>query len=55
MVQTAPNLLYVNPSTGNDSASGSQVTPLKTITKAIQQATAGSSIRLTPGTYNASL
>ena len=53
MVQAAPNLLYVNPSTGNDSASGSQVTPLKTITKAIQQATAGSSIRLIPGTYNA--
>ncbi len=53
MVQALSNLLYVNPSTGNDSASGSQVTPLKTITKATQQATAGSSIRLMPGTYNA--
>jgi hypothetical protein len=53
MVQALSNLLYVNPSSGNDSASGSQVTPLKTITKAIQQSTAGSSIRLTPGTYNA--
>ena len=53
MVQALSNLLYVNPSTGNDSASGSQGTPLKTITKATQQATAGSSIRLMPGTYNA--
>ena len=53
MVQALSNLLYVNPSTGNDSASGSQVTPLKTITKATQQAIAGSSIRLMPGTYNA--
>jgi parallel beta-helix repeat protein len=52
MVQALSNLLYVNPSTGNDSASGSQVTPLKTITKATQQATAGSSIRLMPGTYS---
>ena len=53
MVQAPSNLLYVNPSTGNDSASGSQATPLKTITKATQQATAGSSIRLMPGTYSA--
>ena len=53
MVQAPFPLLYVNPSTGNDSASGSQGTPLKTITKAIQQATAGSSIRLMPGTYSA--
>ena len=53
MVQAPSNLLYVNPSTGNDSASGSQMTPLKTITKAIQQATVGSSIRLMPGTYSA--
>jgi parallel beta-helix repeat protein len=53
MVQALSNLLYVNPITGNDSASGSQVTPLKTITKATQQATAGSSIRLMPGTYSA--
>lgn len=52
MVQALSNLLYVNPSTGNDSASGSQVAPLKTITKATQQATAGSSIRLMPGTYS---
>ena len=52
MVQSLSNLLYVNPSTGNDGASGSQSTPFKTITRAIQQATAGSSIRLMPGTYS---
>ncbi len=51
MVQSAPNLLYVNPSTGNDGASGSQSAPFKTVTKALQQAPAGSTIRLTPGTY----
>jgi parallel beta-helix repeat protein len=53
MVQDPSNLLYVNPNTGNDSASGSQTTPLKTITKATQQAAAGSSIYLMPGTYSA--
>ncbi len=52
MVQSAPTLLYVNPSTGNDSASGSQSAPFKTLTKAIVQAPAGATLRLAPGTYN---
>ncbi|NEP44456.1 MAG: DUF1565 domain-containing protein, partial [Okeania sp. SIO2H7] len=45
--------LYVNPNTGQDSNNGSESSPFKTITKALQQATSGSTIQLTPGTYNA--
>ncbi len=52
MVQSAPTLLYVNPSTGNDGASGSQSAPFKTITKALQSAPAGATLRLATGTYN---
>ncbi|PAX51265.1 DUF1565 domain-containing protein [Brunnivagina elsteri] len=44
--------IYVNPVSGNDSAIGSQQAPLKTITKALQQASAGLSIQLADGTYN---
>jgi hypothetical protein len=48
MVQALSKLLYVNPGTGNDSASGSQIdTPLKpSPRKQLSEATAGGSIRL---------
>ena len=54
MVQTSsPILLYVNPTSGNDTASGTQSAPFKTLTRATQQASAGTTIRLVPGTYSA--
>lgn len=52
MVQSAPTLLYVNPSTGNDSSAGTQSAPFKTLTKALQSAPAGATLRLATGTYN---
>lgn len=52
MVQSAPSLLYINPTTGVDTASGSQSAPFKTLTKALQQATPNTTLRLAPGTYS---
>jgi parallel beta-helix repeat protein len=53
MVQSpsAPTF-YVNPSTGNDSAVGSQASPFKTVTRALRQAAASTTIRLSVGTYS---
>jgi len=45
--------LYVNPATGDDSATGDQSTPFKTLSKALQQAQADTTIQLAAGTYNA--
>ncbi|MDY7012070.1 MAG: DUF1565 domain-containing protein, partial [Cyanobacteriota bacterium] len=45
--------LYVNPATGNDNAVGSRTAPLKTITAALERATAPTTIQLAKGTYNA--
>jgi parallel beta-helix repeat protein len=45
--------IYVNPNSGNDNANGSQQAPLKTITKALERASAGLTIQLADGTYNA--
>jgi parallel beta-helix repeat protein len=45
--------LYVNPATGNDSAAGDQSAPFKTLSKALQQAQADTTIQLAAGTYNA--
>ncbi|WP_421657650.1 S-layer homology domain-containing protein [Leptothermofonsia sp. ETS-13] len=53
MVQSTSTILYVNPTTGNDSNSGTQTAPFKTITRALQQARAGTTIQLAPGTYSA--
>jgi parallel beta-helix repeat protein len=54
MVQsTSPSTWFINPSTGNDAAAGSQAAPFKTISRALRQAKAGDRIQLTPGTYNA--
>lgn len=44
--------LYVNSATGNDSASGSQSAPFKTIAQALRQAQAGTAIQVATGTYN---
>jgi parallel beta-helix repeat protein len=48
-------VLYVNPTTGNDqpAAGKTEAAPFKTITFALQQATAGTIIQLAPGTYAA--
>ena len=45
--------LYVNSSVGNDSGSGNAEAPLRTISAALQQASAGTVIQLSPGTYSA--
>ena len=50
MVQST---LYVNPTTGKDTGAGSSTAPFKTLTKALASATAGTTIHLAPGTYNA--
>ncbi|WP_017717742.1 DUF1565 domain-containing protein [Kamptonema formosum] len=45
--------LYVSPAGGSDSAAGTQSAPFKTLTKALKQATAGTTIQLAAGTYSA--
>ncbi len=48
------NVLFVNPSVGNDQkTNGSENTPLKTITQALQIAKDNTVIRLAKGTYSA--
>ncbi len=44
--------LHVNPTTGNDASNGSPQAPLRTITKALESATANTIIVLGPGTYS---
>lgn len=47
------NILFVNPSIGNDlESNGSEIAPLKTITKALQLAQPNTLIILAPGTYS---
>ena len=46
-------LIYVNPTTGSDSNSGSQQAPLKTITQALKQSASGTKIQLALYNYNA--
>ncbi len=45
--------IYVNPTTGSDSNSGSQQAPLKTITQALKQSASGTKIQLAEDNYNA--
>lgn len=45
--------LFVNSTTGNDSATGGQSDPLKTIAKALSRAQSGTVIQVAPGNYNA--
>jgi len=53
MVQSsAPATLFINPSTGNDNADGSQGAPFRTITRSLRQAKVGDRIQLAPGTYS---
>ncbi|MBD2577166.1 S-layer homology domain-containing protein [Oscillatoria sp. FACHB-1406] len=44
-------MLYINPTTGNDNAVGSQTAPLKSLTAALKRATPGTTIQLASGTY----
>lgn len=45
--------IYVNPTTGSDTNSGSQQAPLKTITQALKQSASGTKIQLAEDNYNA--
>jgi parallel beta-helix repeat protein len=48
------NVLFVNPSIGNDTAgNGGENAPLRTITQALQNATPNTVIKLAPGSYTA--
>ena len=51
-ISTMPQTFYVNPVTGNDAAAGTQAAPFKTLTKALNQAQADTTIQLAAGTYN---
>lgn len=46
------NIIYVNPQLGDDSQVGEKLTPVKTITKALEIATSGTTIKLASGTYS---
>ncbi len=50
MVQS---LLYVNATSGSDTAPGTQAAPFKTLTRALQNVSAGTTVKLAPGLYNA--
>lgn len=53
-VPTSENIIYVNSRTGSDSANaGSQATPYRTITYALQQAQPGTIVQLATGSYTA--
>ncbi|MBD2100218.1 DUF1565 domain-containing protein [Leptolyngbya sp. FACHB-261] len=47
-----PSTLYVDISNGSDQGDGTEQQPLKTITQALGQAKAGTTIQLAPGTYS---
>ncbi|BAU66974.1 hypothetical protein STA3757_43800 [Stanieria sp. NIES-3757] len=51
-VSSETNIIYVNSQAGNDGAEGSQQSPLKTITQALQKALPNTTIALAPGTYS---
>ncbi len=46
------NIIYVNPQNGDDSQLGKKLSPLKTITHALEIAANGSTIQLASGTYS---
>ncbi|MFQ5499288.1 MAG: DUF1565 domain-containing protein [Candidatus Zixiibacteriota bacterium] len=52
---TAVYDLYVDAATGSDSNDGAKQTPFKTITHAMTVASAGDSVKVLPGTYDAAL
>ncbi len=45
-------MIYVNPTIGENTATGSQVAPLRTLSSALHRATTGTIIQLAKGTYN---
>ncbi|HEY9690264.1 MAG TPA: DUF1565 domain-containing protein, partial [Coleofasciculaceae cyanobacterium] len=47
-----PQTLYVNPTSGNDNADGSQGAPLKSISAALRKTQVGDRVQLAAGTYN---
>jgi len=51
MVQSAA-IYYVNPQSGSDTAAGGQTSPYRTLTRALQQAIAPATVRLSAGTYS---
>lgn len=52
IAQPSTSILYVNSSDGKDTASGSDLAPFKTITRALQVAQSGATIVIAPGTYS---
>ncbi|HIK10269.1 MAG TPA: DUF1565 domain-containing protein [Oscillatoriaceae cyanobacterium M33_DOE_052] len=46
------NQIFVNPNSGNDTAKGTEQAPLKTITRALQVASEGTTIILAPAQYS---
>lgn len=53
MVQSSSSpVLYVNPANGRDGGGGTQASPYRTITRALRQASIGTVIHLSPGTYS---
>ena len=52
MAQPSQKILYVNSSDGRDTENGSDLTPFKTITRALKAAQSGTTILLAPGTYS---
>ncbi len=52
IIQSAAPVIYVNPASGNDNATGQAQTPLRTITIALDRAAPNSTIVLAPGTYS---
>ncbi|MGL5081200.1 MAG: DUF1565 domain-containing protein [Microcoleaceae cyanobacterium] len=56
LVQTQPaaqtQVIYIDPVNGLDTASGSQASPLRSITHALQRVKPGMMIQLAPGTYS---
>ncbi len=53
MVQTvSPTVIFVNPTSGNDSAPGTQTSPHRTIARSLRRARPGDTVRLLPGTYS---
>lgn len=51
-VNAPTHILYVSPTTGNDSSNGSQQSPLRTITQALSLAKPNTAILLAAGTYS---
>ncbi|MGG6268671.1 DUF1565 domain-containing protein [Leptolyngbya sp. AN03gr2] len=53
VISSTSSVIYVNPTIGNDNASGQAQSPLRTLTVALDRATPNSTIVLAPGTYSA--